>query len=397
MASYERRGEKWIVRWREDGGSKTRTVPDAATAKRLARDIEQAHALGRRWEPAMQAAIPDLAVIAKNPEHGGEEIVGGLIDDFLTDRRRTLSANTMVQYEVGLAQFAAFLRQRNPRRRLTVDLVTREALVAWWAELVDVRGMSVSTARLRLGAVHRMWAWGYDSDVYGETIARPRPIDMPAALFAPPVAPTWEEMDAFIRVAGERAKAKDDAGALLGPYPVERAWRRKLALVLRFTGLRVDQAMRLRWDDLDLEAAQLTVRPELGKTKAERVGRTVPVSQHLIEHLAGWGVRSGWLIADEKTKRHAQSDLTADIWRASGVRAAAWEGHPHHAFRYGFTSGLKRLGADVEAVEYLVGHAVPGARRAYLDPEAVPLREAVALVPPLSSGVRTLRKAEGGS
>jgi hypothetical protein len=48
-------------------------------------------------------------------------------------------------------------------------------------------------------------------------------------------------------------------------------------------------------------------------------------------------------------------------------------------------SGLKRLGADDEAVEVLVGHSL-GLRGHYADPEAMPLREAVALIPALALG-----------
>lgn len=392
MASIAKRGKRYIVRWRDpDGVERIRTVPDFDTAKRLQRDVERTAALGQRWQPAVQAAAPELAVI------DGDEIVGGLVEDFLTDRRRTLRPNTMVQYEVGLAQFTDFVRSRNPdRRRLTTDLITREVLGAWWVELVEVRRMSIATARLRLGAVHRCWDWAYDSDAYGSFVGRPRHLDMPDAVYAPPVAPTWEEMDTFIRVAGELAAAKDEAGCRLGTCPVERVWRRKLAIVLRFTGLRVDQAMRLDWSDLDLERETLTVRPELGKTRAERVGRIVPVSSHLVAHLSGWGRREGWLFADGMN-RHAQSTGSTAIWKATGVRPAAWKGHPHHSFRYGFTSGLKRLGADVEAVEYLVGHAIPGVRSRYLDPAAVPLAEAVKLIPPLSSGLRVLRVATAGA
>lgn len=397
MASIEKRGDDYIVRWRDpDRQQRSRKAPDLATAKILQRDVERAIALGQRWAPAHQNALPALAEVERD-EDGGESIVGGLVHDFILDRKRTLRPNTMVQYEVGLAQFVAFVRAQNPtRRRLTVDLIDRETLAAWWAALIAA-GMSVSTARLRIGAVHRCWDWAYDSDVYRHDTQRPRYLDMPAALYAPPVAPTWEEMDTFIRVAGELADAKDAAGRRLGTYPVERAWRRKLGIVLRFTGLRVEQALLLRWDDLDLEAATLTVRPELGKTKSERKGRVVPISPHLVQHLAGWGVREGFVIANEKGVRRAASNLTTDIWKATGVRAAAWEGHPHHAFRYGFTSGLKRLGADTEAVEFLVGHTVSGARAHYLDPEAIPLRDAVKLIPPLSSGIRTLQKKANGS
>ena len=45
--------------------------------------------------------------------------------------------------------------------------------------------------------------------------------------------------------------------------------------------------------------------------------------------------------------------------------------------------GFVVAGADTEAVEYYVGHAMPGVRGAYLDAVALSLAEAVAKIPPL--------------
>lgn len=71
-------------------------------------------------------------------------------------------------------------------------------------------------------------------------------------------------------------------------------------------------------------------------------------------------------------------------WKRAGVREVAWKGQPHQRFRKGFRSGLKRLGADGEAVEYLIGHYL-GLVTVYTDPEFLPLREAVDLIPPLAT------------
>ena len=59
---------------------------------------------------------------------------------------------------------------------------------------------------------------------------------------------------------------------------------------------------------------------------------------------------------------------------------------PHHCLRKGFVSGLKRLGADDEAVEVLVGHSL-GLRGVYTDPDAQPLKAAIKLVPELGAPV----------
>lgn len=72
---------------------------------------------------------------------------------------------------------------------------------------------------------------------------------------APTVTPTWSQMDACI------SEAKTE-------------WHRRTLVVMRYTGLRINQVLGLLWSDLDLSRQMVTIRPELGKTRAEKTGRT---------------------------------------------------------------------------------------------------------------------------
>lgn len=142
----------------------------------------------------------------------------------------------------------------------------------------------------------------------------------------------------------------------------------------------------------DLDRATMRVRPELGKSTQERTGRTVPISQRLVAILAGWGRREGYVVESTRTgarERVARDRDMALAWARAGVRTEAWAGRPHHAFRKGFVSGLKREGADSDAVEMLIGHSL-GLRGVYTDPDAIPMRAAVALAPPLFTGTATV-------
>ena len=60
-------------------------------------------------------------------------------------------------------------------------------------------------------------------------------------------------------------------------------------------------------------------------------------------------------------------------WKRAGVWQEVWKKRPHYAFRNGFFSELKRLGADADAVEHLPGHSL-GLRGAYLDSSVFPCR-----------------------
>lgn len=352
MAHFEKRGEgRWRVRWRDpDGVERSRTVRSLAAARQLVRDVERVVDVGGRWEPP--AAAPR------------RKLEDGFVD-YLADLRRTRTAETVRNYVAALGQFVDFANAQLGRAPLVGDLT--KALLSQWHGALLSAGKAASTANLRAVAVMAAWRWLEDSDAWGDATPRARRVELTPVAWAPVRAPTWAQMDAVI-VAGERD----------GRAP----WRARLAIVLRCTGLRLRQAMRLQWADLDLDAAELTIRGELGKSRQEKSGRRIPVSAHLVAEASTWGRREGWLLGPHLAQRDDPSWRMGRLWAAASVDEVFWR-RPHHAFRYGFESGLKRLGADSEAVEHLVGHSVKGARAYYIDRGALPLREAVDLVPPI--------------
>lgn len=374
MASLEKRGRKYIVRWRDPGaggGQRTRTCPDYETARELKRRVERVGALGERWDEADDGALPTLYDFDTD-EDGRTVVVGGMFHAWLTSRARKLSKGTIDAYTFGCQQFLSTLQRMYPRKtRWTIDLLSREALERFDADLV-ARGQQPPTRRLRIGAVQAAWEWAFDSETYGDDCPRPRSIELPELVSTPPRAPRWHHMDACIAAGFD-----------------ER--HRRLLTILRFTGLRVDQVLALAWDDFDLGAELLTVRGELGKSRQERQGRIVPVSRHLVGLMAGWGRREGPLFAG---LARAPFETTAHAWELAEVPEVHWRRHPHHAFRHGFQSELKAAGADDEAVKHLVGHALPGTRSHYIDPKwALPLKAAVDLIPALTLVLS--RRAEG--
>ena len=185
------------------------------------------------------------------------------------------------------------------------------------------------------------------------TRSQPRPV----------VAPSWVEMDAVV-------------GACSG-------WNRSLAVILRYTGCRVGETMLLTWSDLDLTTGRLTIRPEIDKMGR---GRVIPLSPYLLAELEGWGVREGYIVptnGDGDRDRQARAKYMNHRWKKTGVRAEAWTGDPHHAFRKGFKSGLLALGCQPDAVDYLQGHELgSGARGRYIDPwQALHLEDVVGKIP----------------
>ena len=365
MATIRKRGRKWSVRWKEGGRQRERSCPDLPTAKRLRSEIERAKALGQRWEAADLQAEPELKK---------------LLAFYIQDRERVLAESSIDVIDKSLVLFTRWLEHRFPRQRLTPDSFSRANLAGFYEYLHRDRSCAVSTCRKRIQHVQQAWDWLYDSDEFGDWLPRPRKLEMPKAPRRITIAPTWEEMDACIAAAN--------------------GWQKKLAIVLRCTGLRVQQAMQLRCEDVDRERQLLHVRPELGKTAHEKTGRIVPVTPILVEERAKWGPWEGWFVPCSRKlgprEREARARDMVRAWKRAGVRREVWaavgagsHGRAHHAFRSGFITGLIAVGADADTVEVLVGHALGGTRDPYTDTRALPLREAVGLVPNLGNSTKS--------
>lgn len=376
MASIRKWKTSYQVRWWElEGGRRVqrcRTCPTKKAATDLKIEVEHAFAVRGYWEPAER---PEPEPVREAPD------LGTLSRAWLSALKAGgKAANTILGYGHQQEVFLRWLKGDRPGERLTGSVFSESTVTAFYLWLGEEetgrhgKRRSATTRRKYVEVILSWWSWLASKDDWAEQVGARVPLlrhmDIAPALRRRTLAPTWEEMDACILSAA--------------------GWQQQLYTVLRFTGLRVQQAMGLRWDDLDLDRLVLHVRPELGKTAQEKQGRWVPVSEHLVEIVAGWGLREGWLIesgretgAGGRSDRLARSRDARRSWdramKKYEVRSEVTE-QPHHCFRKGFVSGLKRLGADDEAVEVLVGHSL-GLRGIYTDPDAQPLKAAIKLVP----------------
>lgn len=361
MASIEKRNGSFSVRWRTLGGRpQRRKCPTIRSAKELTRDIEEAHAVGREWQPQVVGPIADIEKIA---------------DAFIRHRKQRLRPRTLLRYAENLDLFVRFLRTVQPRGVLQASLFSKPLLEDFYAWLsqpetgLHGRRRSSDTARKIAEVAELCWQWADDSERWLGEIPRPKRIEMVRTQPSAVIAPSWQEMDACVRAC--------------------RGWHRQLAIMLRYTGLRVGECMLLEWRDVNLDAGTLTIRSEINKTGN---GRVIALSPHLVEVISGWGVRDGWLIPSGRKigdrYRQARARDIAHAWRRAAVRKEVWQGRPAHAFRRGWKSGLLALGAHVDAIDFLQGHALGrgGARARYIDAwQALPLRKTADLIPPIGA------------
>jgi integrase len=365
MASIDRPRGKPRVRWEDpDGTPHAKTCATEAAARDLLRQVQWCEDTGRIWKPEVLPEVPSLRRVFE------------AWTSYL--HRRNLAPRTVDGLVEKGDAFLAWYEARHGAGAAPAHL-SRTLLETYWDHVRTpatgryIHRRGESTARKHIETIHLFWEWAAEREEYeapgldGKPIVpRARRMDLPKR---PPTtdrpAPTWAEMDQAIAAA--------------------TGWRRAAAVVMRATGLRVQQVMQLRWSDVDGDF--LVIRGELGKMDQEREGRTIPLAPVLLAEwraprIAEW-TDPTWIVPCPHEHRTMRARDMARIWSKTSARRAAWEGRPDHAFRAGFQTSLRADDVKREATEYLVGHALPGLDASYIEPiRAFRLVEAVAKVPP---------------
>jgi integrase/recombinase XerC len=271
---------------------------------------------------------------------------------------RNVSPHTLRAYGTDLEQFLASVAVRGRCRpsEVAVASFTTDAVRAFLAEL-HARGMSRASAARRLAALRTFARYLVREDVLSED---------PTALVGAPkrVAPLPAHLD-----LGEMDKllAAPDGGTIAG--------RRDQAILELFyaSGIRLSELADLDLSDVNLSGRMVRVR---GKGRKERL---VPFNQsaadairEMLQDAAGRPAASAAPARSTGRGRHAPrrdplfrnlrgtrlSTRSIDrIVRRYVRQAAIQRGISPHALRHTFATHLLQAGADLRAIQELLGHA----------------------------------------
>ncbi len=368
MASVRKRGSRYQVRWRSlTGEERSRTCPTKKSAKALKGEVEDHLARGRDWFPVEEDQCPT---------------VDEIIDKYVEVTAARLRARTHRRYAENLAIFQRFLNHQTASRVTYTDELSKALLEDFYLWLSKPENglhghqRSRDTARKIVEVIQLCWEWADESDRWEGFIPRPRRLKLARKKQGFAKAPTWGQLDACV-------------DALTG-------WQKDVAVVLRYTGVRVSEAMNLLWSDIDFDGGRLRLRTEVSQTDLEYF---IPLSPHLMSEIAGWGRREGFLIRSGRClgPRHRQVRARdfSRAWKRAEIPHEVWKGQPTHAFRKGFKSNLLADGAHPDAVDFLQGHKMQGGSRVrYIDPYRLPLDEIVNAIPAI--GAAPLRLVKQG-
>ncbi len=274
---------------------------------------------------------------------------------------RGAAANTLAAYERDLRDYAGFLGGQaadagpDDIRRFLAHL--------------EAQGMARATAARKLSAVRQ-----FHHFLLGEGVARRDPtqtISSPKRALPLPKVLSVAQVDRLLeaaREAVERAK---------GPGKVRAARLHCLVELLYATGLRVSELVGLTLRTVKADSQVLTIK---GKGGRERL---VPLNASAGVALKNWlklrsESNSQWLFASPQadghlTRQHFANELKS---LAASVGIAAASISPH-VLRHAFASHLLAGGADLRAVQQMLGHADISTTQIYTHVLAERLRKLV--------------------
>ncbi len=279
------------------------------------------------------------------------------VQQFLDHLRveRELAPATVSAYGGDLADFAKFVAARDVRGARDVRTID----VLDYLARVTEQGLSARSQARRLIALRQLFRFlrtehACDADPTEE-------IDLPRFGRKLPTFLSVDEVDQLLAAPDRRTPRGARDGAMLE--------------VLYATGLRVSELVRLRIADVNFDAGYLMA---FGKGRKQRL---VPIGEVALAGLRAYleTARSTFLGGGGKTKpraasnalfltRHGRAMSRQSFWKLLGryaVAAGIRKRISPHKLRHSFATHLVERGADLRAVQAMLGHADIGTTEIY--------------------------------
>lgn len=274
--------------------------------------------------------------------HHDDELLRAFEDHLALERR--LASNTVAAYRTDLRQLMTFLaRNRSSLARANHPLLRR-----FLAQQHTLGYARASIAR-RVGAIRTFYRWAVAAGRIGRDpsllLGRPKVVNRLPSVLRPGEAAGLAEAP---------PPAADD------PRQRAIALRDRAALELLYgSGLRVGEVAGLTLERIDLSRARVLV---LGKGAKER---EVPISEYAAEaidaylqvgrpEMASEGSRH--LFFNRRRRPFSERDIRSMVQRYGATLLPGRRVTPH-TLRHSFATHLLEGGADIRAVQELLGHA----------------------------------------
>lgn len=302
----------------------------------------------------------------------GYRLVGRFLEMMAAERGA--AANSIAAYRRDLEDYSAFLAAR----AVPAEKAEAQGIRDYLANL-ERRGMAKSSVARKLSAIRQFHLF-----LHSENLSSTNPaaiVEGPGAQRALPTVIAADEVLRLAEAAREAVPAR--------PPAVRLKALRNLCLIelLAATGLRVSELVGLKYSAAVSDKEFLTIK---GKGGRERL---VPVSararsvleDYLGELRQGSNKKPEWLFPS----RGASGALTRQHFALELKKLAAAAGIPTsrispHVLRHGFASNLLAHGADLRAVQQMLGHADISTTQIYTHVQPERLKRAVETYHPMA-------------
>ncbi len=264
------------------------------------------------------------------------------IDRFLDElRRENASAHTVRNYASDLAQFLEYFTiPDKPEQRPSVEEIDGLAIREWLGHLYKQELTAVSMRR-KLAAVRSFFKFLLRDGVVAINVARL--VRTPKAPKSLPAVMTAEQTNTLVEgVAADKFER---------PYPA-----RDLAIFefLYGCGLRISELVGLNIDDFDFSERWILVR---GKGRKERqVPFGSKAAAALERYLAERKPAQGALFLNHRGERLTDRGARGIVKFYARMITGDSSIHPH-SLRHAYATHLLSDGADLRAIQELLGHA----------------------------------------
>jgi integrase/recombinase XerD len=259
--------------------------------------------------------------------------------DYLRDVRR-MSPNTIASYRRDLASLVAFAEPKGPG----VDRLDRRELEAFVRQLMT-GGLAPRSVARAIACIR-----GY----YKFLLLEKRITVDPAADLRAPRA--WPALPRYLDLAQvDRLLAQPDTAT-------PRGLRDKALIELLYaTGLRVTELLSLKPADVNLAGGYLTCIGKGDKQRIVPLGHAAAqwVRRYLAEGRPGLlkARKTPWLFVNAKGGTQLSRVGFWKILKEYGTKAGVPPGLSPHMLRHSFATHLLERGADLRAIQMMLGHA----------------------------------------
>lgn len=161
----------------------------------------------------------------------------------------------------------------------------------------------------------------------------------------------------------------------------EGIWHDMIIIALG-TGLRFGELIALTWEDIDFSTGEITIKQAyakgvLGSTKSNRI-RHIPMSGSVRDTLYAMTKGNGLVFPEPRgnpLKQHVCCKKLHSICKRANLRKIGW-----HTLRHTFASHLAQRGANLSAVQSLLGHSDIRTTMRYAHINRAVLREAISIL-----------------